>query len=151
RYGLVLGALFCTALVLRLLHVHAAADLLLHEPSDVGMDRWLAMQMGETVAGGDWLGGWTANYGSAPRYGYWLAFLYAMSGQRWLPAVLLQAALGATVVPLVFLVGQRVFSPRVALVAAVCAALYVPSIFYETLLVKYSLLPVVVAALLLVT
>jgi hypothetical protein len=143
--------LFCVALLLRLLHVHAAADLLLHEPDEVGMDRWLAMRTAASIADGDWLGGWTADYDSAPGYAYWLGLLYALSGAQWLPAVVVQSVLGAAVVPLVFAVGRRLFSARVGLVAATFAAVYAPTVFYETLLVKFSLVPVTVAALLLAT
>jgi hypothetical protein len=143
--------LTAAALLLRLLHLHAASDLLLTEPDEVGMDRWLAMRTGAAVADGDWLGGWTADYDSAPGYGYWIGLLYAASGGRWLPALVLQCVLGAAVVPLVFAVGRRLFSERVGLVAAVFAALYAPAVFYETLLVKFSLVPVAVAALLLAT
>ena len=47
---------------------------------------------------------------------------------------------------LLYGVGARLFSPRVGGVAAGLAALYTPAIFYETLLVKFALLPVTVAA-----
>jgi 4-amino-4-deoxy-L-arabinose transferase-like glycosyltransferase len=143
--------LFCVALLLRLLHVYAVADVLLDEPSEVGMDRWLAMRTGAAVADGDWLGGWTAEYDSAPGYAWGAGLLYGLFGHRWLPVVLLQAILGAAVVPLVFAIGRRLVSPRAGLVAATLAALYAPTIFYETLLVKFSLVPVTVAGLLLVT
>lgn len=149
--GWVLVGLSALAFGLRLLHVHALRDALLTESTDVGMDRWLAMRMGLAVAQGDWLGGWTADYESAPAYGYWLGALAAVSRGSWLPALVVQSALGAAVVPLVEMVGRRLFSPLVGLVAAVLAAFYGPTIFYETLLVKFALVPVAVALLLLAT
>lgn len=141
----VVWALVGVALVLRLLHVHALADELLGESPNVGMDRWMTMRMGVAVAQGDWLGGWTADYDSGPAYGYWLGWWNWLAGGRWVLAVIAQSVLGAMVVPVVYAIGCRLGSRTVGGIAAVLAALYAPTIFYETLMVKFSLVPIAVA------
>jgi 4-amino-4-deoxy-L-arabinose transferase-like glycosyltransferase len=136
------------ALTLRLLHLHAVSPLLLDAAPEVGMDRWLAMHVAEAVARGDWLGGWSADYDSAPGYGYLLGALFRLSGGHWLGPVLLQIALGALTCWLAYDLGRRLWSPTAGMLAAWLLALYAPALFYETLLVKYSLLSVTVGALL---
>ena len=117
----------------------------------MGMDRWLAMHMAAAVAGGDWLGGWTPDYDSGPSYGYWLGLLYWLGSHQWLLAVIVQASLGAMVVPCIYRLGAACFSPQIGMLAAALTALYGPTIFYETLLVKFSLVPITVVVLLLLT
>ncbi|TMA38065.1 MAG: hypothetical protein E6J79_08120 [Deltaproteobacteria bacterium] len=144
----VLPGVVTVALTLRLLHLHAVARLLLDEPPEVGMDRWLSTHIAEAVARGDWLGGWSADYDSAPGYGYLLGALFRLSDRHWLPPLLLQVALGALACLLVYDLGRRLWSPTAGLLASALLALYGPALFYETLLVKFSLLTVTVAALL---
>lgn len=144
----VLLTIVLVALVLRLLHLHAVSPLLLDAPAEVGMDRWLAMHVAEAVARGDWLGGWSADYDSAPGYGYALGALLRMSGGHWLVPMLIQIALGALACLLVYDLGRRLWSPTAGLLAASFLAAYAPALFYETLLVKYALLTITVAALL---
>jgi 4-amino-4-deoxy-L-arabinose transferase-like glycosyltransferase len=144
----VLAAVVATALALRLLHLHAVAPSLLDRPPDVGMDRWLAMHVAEAVARGDLLGGWSADYDSGPGYAYLLGAVRWASGGRWLPAIALQAVLGALACLLVHGAARRLWSPTAGLLAATLLALYAPALFYETLLVKFSLVTITVAALL---
>jgi hypothetical protein len=135
------------ALALRCLHL-ATVWPLLAEPPEVGMDRWLQMHVAEAVARGDWLGGWAAEYDSGPGYAYWLGAVHRLSGRSWLGPLLVQALLGSLAPLLLHALGRRLFGPPAGLVAAGLGALYGPTIFYEILLVKFALLPVVTAALL---
>jgi len=148
RPASVLVQIIVVAFVLRLLHLRAVLPLELGHPPEVGMDRWLSMHIATAVADGRWLGGWAAPYDSSPGYAYLLAALYRICGRQWLGPLLIQIALGALVPLLVWDVGARLFAPTVGTLAAVIAAIYAPAIFYETLLVKYALLPFVVAAVL---
>lgn len=143
-----LAGVVTLALALRLLHLHAVAPLVLDRPPEIGMDRWLAMHVAEAVARGDLLGGWSAEYDSTPGYAYVLGAVLRASGHRWLPALVLQALLGALACLLVYGIGRRLWSPAAGLIAAVLLATYAPALFYETLLVKFALVTVTVAALL---
>ncbi len=138
------------AWILRGLHLRAMASRLLDTPPEVGMDRWLAMHVAEAVARGDWLGGWAADYDSTLGYSYWLAALYALGG-GWLAPLVVQALLGGIACALVAMAGARLWSPFVGVAAAVLLAAYAPALFYETLLVKFALIPVAVATVLLCT
>jgi len=134
-----------TSLALRLLHLRAVADIVLTIPDEIGLDRWLQMHIGEAVARGDWLGGWSAGYDTGPLYGYWLALPYRACANRWICPVTLQAIFGALGPALAFGIGRELYSRAVGVLAAVLTCLYTPSIFYELLLVKFGLLPVTVA------
>jgi hypothetical protein len=138
-----------TALGLRLAYLLTIRGALLDEPPPIGMDRWLEMHIAEAVARGDWRGGWSADYDSGLAYGYLLGALYRAGGERWVVPLAVQAALGAATPVLLWALGRRLYSARVGVVAAALAAVYLPAIFYEVLLVKFALLPVTVAALLL--
>jgi len=137
------------SLALRLLHLRAVAGIILAIPDEVGLDRWLQMHIGEAVAHGDWLGGWSAGYDTGPLYGYWLALPYRACSYRWVCPVAVQAILGALGPALAFGIGRALYSGAVGVLAAVLTCLYTPSIFYEALLVKFGLLPFSVAAALL--
>jgi 4-amino-4-deoxy-L-arabinose transferase-like glycosyltransferase/Flp pilus assembly protein TadD len=85
-----------------------------------------------------------------PLYPYVLGALYALFGSAlWVPR-LFQIFLGVLDCFLVFLVGRRVFSETVALLAAAMFALYKPAIFYEQTLLMETLLTTLVLLALLV-
>jgi hypothetical protein len=146
--GVVLAATVAAGLGLRLLHLHAVLPIVGTEGAAVGMDRWLNTEVASAIARGQWDGGWAVAYDSSPAYSYLLAALYAVSG-GWTAALVFQLVLGALVPLLIFDVGRRLYGPATGLLAAVLAALHVPAIFYESLLVKFGLVPVVTAAALL--
>jgi hypothetical protein len=137
------------ALALRLLHLHAVAGYEIRQPPPSRMDRWLAMEIASAIADGDPVGGWAAPYDSSPGYDYVLAALYIATGRSWLGALVVQAVLGSLVPLLLYAAGRRLHGWSVGLLAALLAAAYAPAIFYEGLLVKFALVPVVVASLLL--
>ena len=139
------------ALVLRLLHLRAVRPLLIDTAPPPGMDRWLNMEVAAAIARGEWLGGWAVPYDSSPGYSYVLAALYRASGQRWIGPAAVQLVLGAVAPILLAGVVRRLRDDRTAVVAALLGALYLPAIFYEGLLVKFSLVPVAASALLYAT
>src|SRR5262249_16772020 len=132
-------------LALRILQLRVIVPLELGREPLVGMDRWLSMHIAMAVAEGRWLGGWSAPYENSPAYAYLLSVAYWASGGRWLPALVVQGLVGAVGPFLLYGGGRGVAGVRVGVLAAWLAALYLPFVFYETLLVKYALLPVVVS------
>jgi len=136
------------ALAIRLIHLHAMWPVVVVEPPP-GMDRWLNMQIASAIAKGDWSGGWAAPFDSSPGYSYALALLYTLLGRHWAGPLIVQLVVGAATPLLVYGAGRRLRGHAVGLVAALLAALYLPAIFYEGLLVKFSFVPVVTAFVLL--
>ena len=151
RLGAAVIGIALAALALRLLHLRAVRPLVIDVPPPPGMDRWLNMEIATAIARGEWLGGWAVPYDSSPGYSYLLAALYRLSGERWIGPAVVQLALGA-LTPIV-LAGavRRLRDEKTAVVAALLAALYLPAIFYEGLLVKFSLVPFATAILLYAT
>jgi 4-amino-4-deoxy-L-arabinose transferase-like glycosyltransferase len=66
----------------------------------------------------------------APAYGYFLAGIYALFGvQNFVAVRVIHALLGSAGVVLLYLLGRRLFSARVGLLAGISMALYGPLIF----------------------
>ena len=91
------------------------------------------------------VGGWAAPFDSSPGYSYLLAGLYVVSGRRWMGPAAVQLVLGAMTSVLVYALARRLRDHAVGVVAGLLAALYLPAVFYEGLLVKFALLPFVTA------
>jgi hypothetical protein len=138
-------AIAATALALRLIHLGAVRPIVLDRPPPPGMDRWLSMEIASAVASGEWSGGWAAPFESSPGYSYLLAGLYVASGRRWIGPLALQLVLGALTSVLVYALARRLRTHAVGVVAGLLAALYLPAVFYEGLLVKFGFLPFVTA------
>jgi 4-amino-4-deoxy-L-arabinose transferase-like glycosyltransferase len=67
----------------------------------------------------------------APLYYYFLGGIYRLFGHSFWAARLLQALMGSASCVLLFKLGQRLFRPRVALLAAGMMALYGPLVFFD--------------------
>lgn len=89
---------------------------------------------GQRIAAGDWLG--NAIFYQDPLYPYFLGLIYWVFGHDLLVVRLLQAAIGIATCVLVARVGKRLFDDKVGNLAAIIAALYLPSIFYEAQIEK---------------
>jgi 4-amino-4-deoxy-L-arabinose transferase-like glycosyltransferase len=86
----------------------------------------------------EWLGEGT--FYQDPLYAYVVAAIYAVAGPRVGAVFLVQALLGLATVALVHRLACRLFDARVAVVAGLLAALYGPLLFYETLLLRDSMI-----------
>lgn len=92
------------------------------------------------LASGAWLGP-SEPFWQPPLYAYFLAAVFALAGgEQLLVPRLVQALLGTGICLLTYGVGRAVFTPRVALAAALGAALYGPLIYFGG-----ELLPVISA------
>jgi tetratricopeptide (TPR) repeat protein len=88
------------------------------------------------IAAGDWVGHDVFFMG--PLYPYFLGLVYKIFGPSLLAAKLVQSLVGALTAGVVYLLGREVFGAAVGVVAGLLAALYIPFIFTDTLI----LLPV---------
>jgi len=124
--------LFGLALALRLVHLATVR----HSPFFTRL--WLDLAFfdawAQQIAAGHWLG--SGLFYQDPLYPYFLGTVYAIFGHRPALAVTLQLVLGALVPVMVFAPVRRSIGRAEAWVAGVLAALYVPSIFYEGLVLK---------------
>lgn len=126
---LLLGAL------LRLSHVLTIRDApwLQH----MQLDHLIYDEWGQRIAAGDWVG--THAYFVDPLYGYFLGIIYWIAGHRPIAVLVIQALLGVGTCYLTYLLGRRVFGPRLGSLACLAMALYLPAIYYEALVEKTAL------------
>lgn len=144
REWLTVGAIFATALVLRLLHLQqiAAHDPFFDQPA---ADPRFYHEWALRIAGGDWLGEGVFLHG--PLYPYLLAILYRIFGEGFLLPRLVQCVVGAGTCVLTWGLARELFRGRVAEVAGFGAAVYPMLVFYEgSLLLENWLLPLVTGA-----
>jgi tetratricopeptide (TPR) repeat protein len=84
------------------------------------------------LAAGDWAGGEVFFMG--PLYPYFLGAVYKIFGPSILAAKVVQSLVGSLTAGVVFLLGRECFGSVVGILAGLLAALYVPFIFTDTLL-----------------
>ncbi len=124
--------LFGVALALRLIHLATVR----HSPffTRLWLDLAFFDEWARGIAAGNWLG--SGLFYQDPLYPYFLGTLYAVFGHKPTLAVTFQLVLGALVPVMVFDAVRRSIGKAEAWVAGLLAALYVPSIFYEGLVLK---------------
>jgi tetratricopeptide (TPR) repeat protein len=125
-------ALFALSLALRAAHLGTVAHSKYF--THLGLDPLFFDEWARRIAAGDWLGG--GIFYQDPLYPYFLGTLYALLGVHHVAAAGVQIVLGSLVAPMVFLASDRWFGRRGAMVSGVLAATYLPSIYYEAILLK---------------
>jgi 4-amino-4-deoxy-L-arabinose transferase-like glycosyltransferase len=86
-----------------------------------------------------WLGG-PATFYQDPLYAYFLAAVYRVAGVEPRAAAFIQTLCGLGIVWLVFLIAERLFDRRVAILAGLGAAAYGPLLYYEMKLYRTLLI-----------
>ena len=155
--------ILATALSLRVIYYisisrTACLDINLDPISDMeAFHRWAS-----TIVDGDWLGRknfhpfhpwqiavaareqWDLWYGNVfhqePLYAYLIAALYLVLPRQPSSVILLQLVLGASGCAFVYLAARRVTTEGASLVAGIMSSLYGPYLFYESLLLRDSLM-----------
>ncbi len=140
--------LFAVAFSLRLFYLWEIADNPFFTSPVV--DAHTYSQQARTIAQGHWLDYTPDPFWQPPLYPWFLGALCALFGERFfLVARLLQAAGGALACVLLYLLGRRVFSPRVGLLGGALLAGYGPAIYFDGELLPASLALLLFLALLL--
>ncbi len=137
--------LFAGALLLRIVHLVTILDspYFTHLSLDpLAYDEW-----GMKIASGDWLG--SSVFYQDPLYPYFLGLIYRAFGHRHVVVVAIQVALGSLVPLLTFAASRPWLGRPAALAAALIAATYAPSIYYDGLVLKTWMEPLFMAAALL--
>ncbi len=140
-------AILAASLSIRIGFVLSMRGHALFEPLLPGYDMTVFHEWAKRIADGEFSRG-RAFY-QAPLYPYLLGALYAVAGPNVLVAKLAQAVIGTLSVGLVYLLGYRLFDRKVALVAASLTALSPIFPFYETFLLRATLVTFLNLALLL--
>jgi tetratricopeptide (TPR) repeat protein len=105
--------------------------------TELVLDHRVYDEWAQAIAAGDWAG--SEVFFLAPLYPYFLACVYGVFGHDLLIARLVQAALGVGTCYLVSLLGRRLFGLAVGNAAALFAAVFAPSIYYESMIEKTAL------------
>ncbi|MBN1824391.1 MAG: tetratricopeptide repeat protein [Endomicrobiales bacterium] len=92
------------------------------------------------IADGDIFGKNRGVFMMSPGYSYFLAFVYSVLGNASAGVVLIQFLLGIATAVLVYLLGKRLFSETTGIVAMALYLFYSPALFYESTLLKTSLI-----------
>ena len=123
----VAGGLLLLALVVRLVYLEHGEDNPFFAAPVVDAHSYVvqARQLVEV----SWVG--DKPFWQPPLYPYFLALIYAVSGDLYWTPRFIQCLLGAASCALVFGIGRQVFGIRVGLLAGAMACLYGPSIYFE--------------------
>lgn len=138
-------AIGLVALVVRLVYVWQVADTSMIIPQD--LDPAFYYEWARTIAAGDWIG--AEAFVQSPLYAYFLAFLMLIVGDGVTSILVVQSLLGCVTALLTWELGRRFFGRRHGLIAGLLIALYGPFIFYEGMVMKAFLSPLLTLALLL--
>jgi 4-amino-4-deoxy-L-arabinose transferase-like glycosyltransferase/Tfp pilus assembly protein PilF len=140
------AALAVLALALRLVYVFQVRGTTLVTPEE--LDPALYYNWGKEIAAGDWIG--KAPFVQSPLYAYFLGLLMRVVGSEVVHILMTQAVIGCGTVLLTYVAGRRLFGHRRGLIAGLLIALYGPFIFYEGMVMKTFLSPLLTILLLLV-
>ena len=92
------------------------------------------------VTAGDWAGMTRGVFVMSPGYSYFLAVLYTLFGVGIATAVFVQLLAGVFCGWLIYLLGRRLLSREAGLLGAALYLLYAPELFFESTLLKASLI-----------
>jgi len=127
--------LFAIALLPRLVHLLTIRDSPFF--SILYIDPLMYDEWGLRIAGGELLS--AKPFFLDPLYPYFLGAIFAVFGHSYTAVIAIQSVLGALAAPLVFLATLRWFDRSVAWTAGIIAAVYIPGIFFGSLIMKPGL------------
>lgn len=104
-----------------------------------GVDDLYYISWAGRIAQGDWMG--TQVFEQGPLYAYLLASLLRLTGERVALILIVQLLSGLAVAWLVFDSARRMFDNTTAVVAGLLAAVFGPLVYYECMLMKTFLAP----------
>lgn len=130
--------IFAAALLLRLLYLCEISDNPFFTSPVV--DAYTYTQQAEVIAAGHWLDFADGPFWQPPLYPWFLGAIYSLAGEHFYSAArLIQASGGAISCILLYLIGRRLFSTKVGLLAASALAVYGPAIYFDSELLPASL------------
>lgn len=128
---------FLAGVVLRIVFlVHVKGEYLFQRPL---LDAEYYHRWALEIAAGDWLGASRGLFMMSPGYSYLLAVVYTLFGTTATVVAVVQMLLGVACAWMIFRIGAVHFSRETGLIAAALSLLYAPGIFYESVLLKATL------------
>ena len=121
------AGVFLCALAVRLIYLHQIRHSPFFEAPLV--DAQTYVDMARTLAGGGWIG--DKPFWQPPLYPYLLGVVDALFGRSYYLPRLMQCILGSCNAVLIYLVGRRIFSVPVGLIAAAGIVLYGPVLYFD--------------------
>ena len=103
-------------------------------------DQRYYFQWAQEIAAGHWLG--KEVFEQAPLYPYLLGIAFSIVGERIVLVLMAQLLLGALSCALLYKCGERLFGKPTGVVAGLLMATYGPELFYEGMILKSFLSPV---------
>lgn len=125
------------ALLLRFVYVSQVHALPFIVPEE--LDPGFYYRWAQAIAGGDWIG--KDPFVQSPLYAYLLGLWIRLFGAAITPILVAQSVAGAGTVVLTWVAGRRFFGELPARGAAILLALYGPFIYYEGMVMKTFLSP----------
>ena len=120
---------FLAALIVRAVYLYQIRTNPFFEPFHHGLDDYLYDTWAREIAAGDVLG--KGVFYGLPLYPYFLGLVYFLFGHSVLLAKAAQLFLGAVSCGLVYLIGARIFTRTVGVMAGLMLAFYNMAIFFE--------------------
>ena len=105
----------------------------------VELDHLYYLQWAERIADGEWLG--SEVFEQAPLYPYLVGSLFRVVGERLELLLAIQHVAGVLTAVLVYLCGRQLFSQPIAIRSGLLVAMFGPLIYYEGLVMKSFLSP----------
>ena len=134
--GIMLGIVLIVSLTVRLVYfLNVYQEIWFTHPviDSLNFHEWA-----RRIASGELLG--TGVFTQSPLYAYWLGLVYRIGGPRPEMAAGLQLLMGVLNCGLIYLLGRRLFTSAVGLIAGLAAALYGVSLFHEGTLLTVTLI-----------
>ena len=129
------AGIFTLAFFLRVLYIHWLRATPFFEPLSLKLDDGVYHEMAKAISQGNWLGDLPFSAYRMPLYPYILAVLYRIFGPSITLVHYVQSLVGALSAICIYALTKEVFRiDRAALIAGVIAAIYIPFIFFENLL-----------------
>ena len=129
---------FALALAIRAVYFFQLKASPFFLPVGNNLDPHLYLEWGRYIAAGDWIG--SGPYLGMPLYAYCLGVFFKLFGSGAPLVIAAQLFISALNCALIFLIAKRLFDTRVAVIAGVIGALYLPFLFNDGMITSSALI-----------
>ena len=130
-----LTLIFLSSLIIRLIYLIQIKDNPFFIPRS--LDPLFYHEWGIEISKGNWLG--STPFEGLPLYAYFIGIIYKAFGVNVFILRLFQMITGAMSCVFIYLLGKKVFNPKIALMASLAAVFYKPFIFYDAMIIGTNL------------
>ncbi len=127
RETFLLAGLFFLAFAVRLVYLNQITSSPYFDTPQI--DALWHHNWAKEIAAGDWIG--KEVFFRAPLYPYFLGMVYALFGESFYLAGLIQIIIGSLSCVLIFLLAKKLFNATIGIIASVIASFYAPLIYHD--------------------